>query len=131
MAQDEKIESKKEQAKRQIIDVCRRMDKRQFVANHDGNVSVRLNENCFVVTPTSFAKKNVNIEDLLIIDLDGKILEGKHRVFSEWKWHRAIYLNLPDATSVSHGHPPAAAARCAQPPPAYACGTPRSGTARG
>jgi len=90
----------------QILEVCARLDRRAFVANHDGNVSVRLSEDRFLVTPTAYAKADVNKEDLLVIDREGQVLEGRHRVFSEWKWHRAIYFANPDVTSVVHAHPP-------------------------
>lgn len=92
--------------KEQIVEVCHELDRRQFVANHDGNVSVRIDENRFLVTPTSFAKRSVRENDILLIDLEGKVLEGPHKVFSEWKIHRAIYEACDDVSSVCHAHPP-------------------------
>jgi L-fuculose-phosphate aldolase len=96
--------------KQQIVGVCQEMDRRQFVANHDGNVSRRLSENRFLATPTSFAKRAVHARDLLLIDLEGQVVEGVHRVFSEWRIHRAIYEICGDATSVCHAHSPFATA---------------------
>lgn len=90
----------------QIVDVCQRLDARQLVANHDGNVSVRLSEDRFGTTPTAFAKKDIQAKDLLIVDFEGKVLEGIHKIFSEWKWHRAIYSAFPEVSSVCHAHPP-------------------------
>ena len=92
--------------KSRIIEACHEMDRRKFVANHDGNVSVRVAEDRFLVTPTSFAKRSVKECDLLLIDSEGKVLEGEHRVFSEWKIHRAIYELDPNVTSICHAHPP-------------------------
>ena len=91
-----------------IVDVCQRLDARAFVANHDGNVSVRLSEDRFLATPTSFAKRDIKENDLLLVDFAGKVLEGPHRVFSEWVWHQAIYGARPDAQAVVHAHPPVA-----------------------
>ncbi|MEQ1875187.1 MAG: class II aldolase/adducin family protein [Bdellovibrionia bacterium] len=92
--------------KKRIVDACHEMDRRQFVANHDGNISVRLEADRFLVTPTSFAKRDVAENDILLVDTEGKVLEGPHRVFSEWKIHRAIYECDSAVTSVCHAHPP-------------------------
>ncbi|HEX4923616.1 MAG TPA: class II aldolase/adducin family protein, partial [Bdellovibrionales bacterium] len=96
--------------KRQIVDVCHEMDRRQFVANHDGNVSVRVGDDLFLATPTSFAKRSIRESDILLIDFEGKVIEGAHRVFSEWKLHRTIYELCEDVTAVCHAHPPYATA---------------------
>lgn len=86
------------------------MDRRQFVANHDGNISVRISENEFLATPTARAKGTLVVEDVIAVDFEGKTLAGTGRIFSEWIWHQAIYLEFPDVTSVCHAHPPYATA---------------------
>jgi len=99
-----------EALKKQIVDVCHEMNRRQFVANHDGNVSVRISEDRYLVTPTSLAKRSVRESDILLIDSEGKVHEGNHKVFSEWKVHRVVYELCPDVNSVCHAHPPYATA---------------------
>ncbi len=96
--------------KSQIIEACTRMDRRQLVANHDGNISVKLPDGRYLATPTSFAKADITEDDLLILDQKGVVLEGKHKVFSEIAWHFAIYRARPDITTVVHGHPVTASA---------------------
>lgn len=86
------------------------MDRRQFVANHDGNISIRLGENEFLATPTARAKGTLTTEDIITLDMVGKTLSGVGRIFSEWIWHQAIYLEFSDVTSVCHAHPPYAMA---------------------
>jgi L-fuculose-phosphate aldolase len=95
-----------DQIKRQIVDACHALDKRQFVANHDGNISVRVEANRFFITPTSFAKRSVTENDVLLVDFEGSVVEGKHRVFSEWRLHQTIYEILPEVGAVVHAHPP-------------------------
>ncbi|MGE3972962.1 MAG: class II aldolase/adducin family protein [Bdellovibrionales bacterium] len=90
----------------QMLAACQQMDARGFVANHDGNLSHRLEQNLYLVTPTAFAKRSITKEDLLLIDDSGKVLKGQHKVFSEWKWHQAIYKANPQVNSVCHAHPP-------------------------
>lgn len=90
----------------QMIEACRQLDTRAFVANHDGNLSARIEEDLFLVTPTAFAKRAITTEDLLLIDSSGKVVKGRHKVFSEWKWHLAIYKTNPLVSAVCHAHPP-------------------------
>ncbi|MDZ4678043.1 MAG: class II aldolase/adducin family protein [Oligoflexia bacterium] len=93
------------QIKSQIVDACKRLERRQLVANHDGNISFKLADGRFLTTPTSFAKADVTESDLLILDSQGNVLEGKHKVFGEIAWHFAIYRVRPDVTCVVHAHP--------------------------
>ena len=94
----------------QILGVCQWLDRRGWVANHDGNVSMRLPGQRFLVTPTAFRKGDIGAADLLIIDIDGTVLSGRHRVFSEWKVHRAVYEERPEMSAVLHCHAPSACA---------------------
>lgn len=82
-----------------------------YVANHDGNVSARLaDEQRFMTTPTAVSKRVVAPHDLLIVDIEGKVLSGRRRLFSEWHLHAAAYRARPDVFAVLHAHPPHATA---------------------
>ncbi len=94
----------------QMLSACQRLDLRQLVANHDGNISFRISENEFLVTPTAFAKSEIKESDLLVINREGQILHGAHKVFSEWVWHRAIYEEYSEVSCIVHAHPPHAMA---------------------
>ena len=91
--------------KKQIVDCSQRMWLRGLVANHDGNITYKISESQFLATPTSFSKKDVTEDDLLLVDNQGKVIEGKHKVFSEMAFHYLIYKQRPDITCVVHGHP--------------------------
>lgn len=99
-----------ENVKNQIIEACHKLDLRKFVANHDGNISFRLSENECLATPTARAKGSLSAGDLLMVDLEGKVIQGNGRIFSEWIWHQAIYLEFPEVTAICHAHPPYATA---------------------
>ena len=47
-----------------------------FVAATDGNLSVRLDEDRVLVTPTCFSKGMMCPEDMVVVDLHGKKLSG-------------------------------------------------------
>lgn len=92
----------------QLAHYARLLHARGWVANHDGNVSVRDADGRFVATPTAWSKRLVEEADLLVIDRKGTVLRGRHRLFSEWQLHRAAYDARPDVQAVIHAHPPTA-----------------------
>jgi len=97
-------------AAQDLLSACQQLAQRGWVANHDGNISLRRPGGRFLVTPTAFRKADVRGVDLLVIELDGTVQQGRHRVFSEWQLHRAVFEARPDMGAVIHAHPPAATA---------------------
>lgn len=82
-----------------------------MVANHDGNVSARSREgDRFFATPTATSKRLVKSEDIIVVDLAGKVLSGRKKLFGEWHLHAAAYSARSDVHAVIHAHPPAATA---------------------
>ena len=77
-----------------------------WVANHDGNLSARLADNKrFMVTPTAESKRLIAPHDTLVVDIDGKRLSGRRRLFSEWHLHATCFKARPDVHAVIHAHP--------------------------
>src|SRR6185503_13598472 len=94
----------------ELVAVSRRLHANGWVANHDGNVSVKLTGNRLLITPTAISKADTDESNLLIVDLQGKVLEGRRKPFSELELHLAIYRARPEANAVLHAHPPHATA---------------------
>ena len=94
----------------EVVAVSRRLHENGWVANHDGNVSVRLNGSRLLITPTAYSKRDVDDASLIIVDMSGKVLEGKKKPFSELELHLAIYRARPEVDAVLHAHPPHATA---------------------
>ena len=90
--------------------VARRMHEAGLIAATDGNLSARLAANRFLVTPSGSRKAEVEPSELLVVDLEGLVLEGEGRPSSEWSMHRAVYEERPDAGACVHAHPPTAVA---------------------
>ncbi len=97
-------------ARRELVRYSRQMHAAGWVANHDGNLSARVGDDRIVCTPTSFSKLDVGLDDLVVVDGDGRKIGGAQRPFSELVLHRAIYDRRPDALAVVHAHPPFATA---------------------
>jgi L-fuculose-phosphate aldolase len=88
--------------------VCRRLYERGLVAGPDGNVSVRLHDGSIVVTPSGMSKVDVTPDDLVLVDGEGRVLEGKGNPSSELRMHLRIYERRADVSAVVHAHPPTA-----------------------
>ncbi len=92
----------------QVVETSAALHARGWVANHDGNVTARLEPERFLATPTSFSKASVSREDLIVVDPAGKLVSGRQRVFSEIELHLLVYRQRPDVRAVLHAHPPTA-----------------------
>jgi len=95
---------------REIVDVCHKMDRKGFVANHDGNVSVKFDGN-LLATPTAEAKSAITEDMIITLDMQGKKVRGIGNPFSEIKLHIAAYQARPDSVAVVHAHSPFLTAR--------------------
>jgi len=94
----------------QIVSICQKLDKKGFVANHDGNVTFKDGDVIFA-TPTAEAKSDITAEMIIELDCDGKKISGIGKPFSEIQLHVAAYNARSDIKAVVHAHPPYATAR--------------------
>lgn len=93
--------------KKQICEVGRRMFERNMVAANDGNISVKLNDNEFLCTPTGVSKGFMTPEFICKVDAKGNLIQanGNYRPSSEIKMHMRVYEKREDVGSVVHAHP--------------------------
>lgn len=83
---------------------------RMFAAT-SGNLSVYDRETGrMYITPGSFPYMEMTPEDVMVIDLDGNILEGPHKPSSEWRLHAEVYRAKENVNAVVHTHSPYATA---------------------
>jgi ribulose-5-phosphate 4-epimerase/fuculose-1-phosphate aldolase len=54
--------------------------------------------------------RDITVDDVIVVDLDGKLVEGRHDPVEEIVIHTSIYKARPEIKSVLHLHPPAAVA---------------------
>jgi len=94
--------------KQLIIEIGKRLWTKGFVASNDGNISVRINDDEILTTPTGVSKGFMTPDMIIKVDMDGKVLSagGKHRPSSEVKMHMEVYRQRKDVRSVVHAHPP-------------------------
>ena len=91
-----------------IVEFGRLLHASGFVAATDGNLSVRLDEERVLVTPTCISKGRMRPGDMVVVDMHGKRLRGTRRVSSEIGMHLLIYRLRPEVQGIVHAHPPTA-----------------------
>jgi L-fuculose-phosphate aldolase len=79
-----------------------------WVAANDGNISIRLDHERILASPTGICKGMMRPDDLIIVDYQGKKIEGRRECTSEIAMHLTVYNLRPDIYSVVHAHPPVA-----------------------
>jgi L-ribulose-5-phosphate 4-epimerase len=89
-------------------EVCRlhaELPRHNLVAWTSGNVSARDPETGLVVIkPSGIRYEDLTPENMVVVDLDGKVVEGKHRPSSDTFAHVYIYRHRPDVNGVVHTH---------------------------
>ncbi len=94
--------------RRDICLVGRWIHGREYVAATDGNISVRLDNQRVLATPTLMSKGMMEPDDLVIVDYQGNKVSGRRNASSEIAMHLLIYRRRPDVNAVVHAHPPTA-----------------------
>lgn len=97
-----------EEHRRDICVVGRWLHERAYVASKDGNISVRLDAQRVLTSPTGISKGMMTSDDIVVTDLDGNKLVGRLNPSSELAMHLLIYRRRPDVNAVCHAHPPTA-----------------------
>ena len=93
--------------KKQICDIGKRIYNQGMVAANDGNISVKLNDNEFLCTPTGVSKGFMTPEYICKVDANGNVIQANpgFKPSSEIKMHMRVYKQRPDVNSVVHAHP--------------------------
>ncbi len=85
-----------------IIATCRAMNAAGINQGSAGNVSARFAEG-FLITPSGIAYDRLRRDDIVLLDLDGNGRDAR-QPSSEWRMHRDIYADRPEAGAVLHAH---------------------------
>ncbi|MGF1508155.1 MAG: class II aldolase/adducin family protein [Myxococcota bacterium] len=92
-----------------LVELGRRLESKGLIVAMDGNFSVRLPDDTLVVTPAGSPKGELQPEDMVLTDLEGRP-KSSGRPSSELAMHLGVYAVRHDVRAVVHAHPPAAIA---------------------
>jgi L-ribulose-5-phosphate 4-epimerase len=94
-----------EQLKEELWKLHLELPKNNLVTWTSGNVSGRDRETGLVVIkPSGITFEDLRPEDHVVVDLDGKIVEGSLKPSSDTASHLYIYRHRPDVNGVVHTH---------------------------
>ena len=95
---------REQEARAAIVEAGRRLYQRRILASIEGNMSLRMEGDRILATPSGINKGFMREDDLVVTDLEGKP-EGHGKPSSEMLMHLAIYRERPDLNAIVHAHP--------------------------
>ncbi len=99
-----------ESTKKEIIKAGMNLDRYGLIALSGGNVSVRMESGEILITPSGMIYEDLVEDDILVMDINGKIIEGTRKSSSDTEAILYIMQNRPDVNAVIHTHQPYATA---------------------
>ena len=94
-----------EKLKEEVCALHAELPKNRLVAWTSGNISGRDPESNFVVIKPSGVKfEELTPEKMVVVDLQGNVIEGQLKPSSDTASHCYLYRNMPDVNGVVHTH---------------------------
>ena len=100
-----------EQLKKEVYEANMELPRRGLVTYTWGNVSgIDREKGLVVIKPSGVEYEDLKPEDLVVLDLDGNVVEGDLNPSSDTKTHLELYKAFPQLGGVVHTHSPHAVA---------------------
>lgn len=99
---------KYEQQRQELCDVTQMIWDRWLTNAAGGNITVKVSDEHWIMTPTLCAQQKHNRlvpSDILVVDKDYQIIEGDGGITRETNMHMAIYESDPRVKAIIHAHP--------------------------
>jgi ribulose-5-phosphate 4-epimerase/fuculose-1-phosphate aldolase len=91
---------------REDLVTCTRLLVSCGVLDYSGHLSARIpGTDHVLIQPRDMSRAALTPEDLLVVDLDGELVEGELPPPAETAIHTGVYRARPDVGMVCHGHP--------------------------
>lgn len=96
---------KYEETRKKVLEAILEAVDRGLITGTSGNIALRCDEDDLVaITPSGIPYNGMTPEDIAIIDINGKWLEGNYKPSSEWPMHTAVLRARPDVKATVHTH---------------------------
>lgn len=91
--------------RKQLVEYGKVMLTEKLTTGTGGNLSIFIREdNVMLMTPSGIPYNDTKEEDIVLMTLDGEILEGNCKPSSEYDMHRIFYQQTPNVNAVVHTH---------------------------
>ena len=88
-----------------LVEYGKKMSSEGLSSGTSGNLSIYDPEkNLVLITPSGIGYFDTKPEDIVVMTLDGEIVEGDRKPSSEWHLHTLFYKKKPEARGVVHTH---------------------------
>ena len=87
-----------------VLAAAKELDARGLVEGSSGNLSARIDDRHVCMTPSSIPYDEMVLEDLVVVDVDGNVVDGERGPTSEKALHLACYRRYPEVGAVIHSH---------------------------
>ncbi|WP_439234251.1 3-oxo-tetronate 4-phosphate decarboxylase [Lonepinella koalarum] len=89
--------------KQQLVELAKSFYQRGYSVGGAGNLSVRLDDNRILVTPTGSSLGRLDADRLSVLDMQGNVLSGD-KPSKEYVFHLALYQQNPKCNAIVHLH---------------------------
>ena len=94
-----------EELKKQVYEANMELPKRGLVTFTWGNVSgIDREKGLFVIKPSGVEYEDLTPEDMVVVDLEGNVVEGKYKPSSDTATHLELYKKYDQIGGVVHTH---------------------------
>jgi len=90
--------------KQQLVDAIRMLEQAGMI-DHSGHGSVRRDTSSFYINSAASVRSALTADDIVAVDLDGRLVEGSAKPPLEFHIHAEIYRKRADIQTVLHTHP--------------------------
>ena len=99
-----------ENEKKAVLAAARKLREYNLISLTGGNVSLRVGEDRFLVTPSGMDYNEMNYDDVCLIDSKVNLIEGKRKPSSDSEALIYIFENMKEVNAIVHTHQPYATA---------------------
>ena len=98
------VAASERELRQQLVD-CIRMLERADIIDYNGHCSIRTGDNRILINSGACTRSRLTIDDIVVIDMDGRLVEGTINPPLEFHLHTGVYRARADVKAVVHAHP--------------------------
>ena len=100
-----KIGEKFKKERKEVARFMKRLYRQGLTTTSGGNISLKVNEDTVLITPSATDKGRMNWKDVGIMSMDGKNLTPELKPSIEYEMHLSIYRKKDEIKAIVHAHP--------------------------
>lgn len=89
----------------QILNTCQKMEKDGMTVGTWGNISVKIDDQHFFITPSGMSYSTLQVSDFVKMNMSGQTFDSCRKPSIEFLLHTRIYQARKDVKAIIHTHP--------------------------